>query len=240
MKGNLKILYYLTILLNGHNDLVQLIFEKKKGIELLEKNDELSYHYYLGLSNHRIKSKYIACNKRTYYSKTMEPLKRQRTHVRLFTSASVMQTGSIIGGEYGWKYFSGPGTIPISIVKRSWDNYSDDQLKNNYQWILRTMLRSLQTKDIILIRENTPQGLQRTPRLSQPSLKQKIKVINEIVKHRGIIYLNLIQEEFSNGDIMECIIIDSEATLISIFGGVSRDFLSPWLLSRLSGLEPVV
>ena len=41
-----------------------------------------------------------------------------------------------------------------------------------------------------------------------PSLKQKIYVINKIVKMSGISYLDMIKGEFMNNDIEHCIVFD--------------------------------
>ena len=84
--------------------------------------------------------------------------------------------------------------------------------KNNPHCDMKIILRSLQTKDIIKIIDNG--------NYIQPSLRQKIKVFNEIKKRLGILYLEMIQVEFSNDDIWDCIIVDKEINFLTIFGGI--------------------
>ena len=94
-----------------------------------------------------------------------------------------------------------------SIIKYIWNDK-----KNNPHWDMKIILRSLQTKDIIKIIDNG--------NYIQPSLRQKIKVFNEIKKRLGILYLEMIQVEFSNDDIWDCIIVDKEINFLTIFGGI--------------------
>jgi len=211
-KDILKIIYYLTTYFKGNIDIVTIIYQKKKEIEKYDINNELSYHYSLGLSNQKIKSNYIHKIKRTYYYSPPKHFKSIPNHnwnsIKLFTISSPHQR-SIIGGKDGWKYFNGPLDIPINIIHQPWNQFIDDNLKDCNLWYQKIMLKSLQIKNFILV--------DRT--YHQPSLRIKIKVINQIVKVLGILYLERIQNEFILGDIYNCIIISSNGIITSILGG---------------------
>jgi hypothetical protein len=188
-KGDtLKILHYLSKMFNGSmNELVRTIYETKRELEEYEYNDNLSYHNYIGLLNKRIKSSEIICDKRNYYRRTPD-----NKITKYFEGSSVMQK-SIIGGDYGWKYFTGPSDVQFNIVPRLHDNIIYNQ-------------------NVMLSCISDPNGMIKVKLLDgtyeNPSLKQKIYVINKIVKMSGISYLDMIKGEFMNNDIEHCIVFD--------------------------------
>ena len=212
-EGTVKILSYLSKMLNGNIDLIEFIYQKKK---IIEMNENLLYYLLLGLQTEKLYSYTIfsidnatkiiynsirpediikeGCifyssdtNKKNKYRIDEEPL-----HKEFFKNFMLNKI------HYGGNPY--PSKVPATLL--------------NPKWCQKIILEALSLPSFISIRV-----ILGITSFKNPTLKQKIKVLNEIVEQRGYLYLDLIKEEFKEYyNSPNCIILGKNGDLESIAG----------------------
>ena len=104
-------------------------------------------------------------------------------------------------------------TFMLNKIHYHWKTIPIGELKDDNYWCQKVILDSLFIPNFIFIRKNMNEEL----RFVNPSLRQKIKAFDSVIKMRGILYLKLIKEEFKEGDFSFCIILKEDGTIDTIY-----------------------
>ena len=211
-EGTVKILSCLSKMLNGNIDLIEFIYQKKK---IIETNENLLYYLLLGLQTEKLYSYTIFsidnATKIIYNSIRPEDVIKEGS---IFYSSDTNEKNKYQIDEKPLpKEFL--NTFMLNKIHYGWDYSTDKISTRNQQWCQKIILESLFLPNFILMRRE--QGFTETP-FMKPSLKQKIKTLNKIVKFRGYLYIDLIKEEFKEGYEPLCIILDEKGDIQTIYG----------------------
>ena len=211
-EGAINILCSLSTMVFGNRDLIEYIYRKKK---LIEYNENLLYYLLTGLQNGRLYSYTIVSFENTTQI-IYESLPNEKEKERLIFYSS---------GEDRIKKYSvdkGPlsdffmNSFMVHKIHYYWENLPSKDLKKDQQWCQKVMLDALFIPNFMFIR--CIPGFTETI-FKIPSLKQKITALNHIVMIRGVLYLDLIKEEFKEEDISYCVILDENGDVETIYGG---------------------
>ena len=211
--GTKNILCSLSKMVHGNVDVIEYIYKKKK---MIETNENLLYYLLTGLQNERLYSYTIF----SFYNST-------RIVYDSISPTNIVNDGCIFSSSGEDRILSYrvdqepiPGgflkTFMLNKIHYGWDYSSSKVLAKNQTWCQKIMLDALFLPSFIFIR--VIPGFTSTS-FQIPTLKQKIKALNEIVEGRGYLYLDLIKEEFKeeyNSPI--CIILGENGDIESIYG----------------------
>ena len=91
-------------------------------------------------------------------------------------------------------------------------------LKKDVQWQQKIMIESIFIPNFMFIRVSV--GVDWWHRI--PTMKENINSLNQLVKKYGILYLDLIKEDFKNNeyDYNYCILLQEDGEIESIFGAL--------------------
>ena len=211
--GTKNILCSLSKMVHGNVDVIEYIYKKKK---MIETNENLLYYLLTGLQNDSL------------YSYTLFSFHNTTKIIYdSITEGNIVNDGCIFSssGEDRIKsYRVDKEPIPEGFLKTfmlnkihyGWDYSSSKILIKNQKWCQKIMLDALFLPSFIFIR--VIPGFTSTS-FQTPTLKQKIKALNRIVKERGYLYLDLIKEEFKEDyHSAICIILDINGDIESIYG----------------------
>jgi len=195
---NLYLLFYLSILCKNNQDVIHYIYNFIKNDHLNQLNYNQSFHVCLAFYNHVITSNYVKKIDNDFYY--ISPFKQSSHHfwkpIKLFS----------MNDSIHFKFYHIITYYPITINQHL---FKQPSCSSNHI-IKKIVLKSLHLKKFIQIKHNDI--------YYQPSLKQKIKSINTIIK-RNISYFEMIYFEFINYDLYDCIILNNDGSINSILGG---------------------
>ena len=209
-KGStINILCSLSHLLHGNTDLIEYIYRKKK---MIEQNETMLYYLFIGLQSGRIYSYTI------YSFRETVTILYEALPTTVIPPTSVIHTsGEKRINEYKLyeklipeRFFR---TFMLNKIHYHWKTIPIGELKDDNYWCQKVILDALFIPNFIFIRRNIDEEFI----FENPSLKQKIKALDSVIKMRGILYLKLIKEEFKEGDFSFCIILKEDGTIDTIY-----------------------
>ena len=219
----IKILCILSKLLNGNPDLIEMIYKKKI---LIEKNETILYYLFNGLENDMLYSYSIFTinvkgdSKKYEYFLTDGPEKPMdfihevtgKDRIDQFNTGEVMHNGFI-------------NSFMINKVHDSWKCYSEKELKKDKKFAIKTLLKCMTMEGFIKVKGFNGFGAAGAGdpfTFREANIKEKTRALNYILKKHGIIYLNLIQIEYSTDGGYEAIILRENGTVESIMGAIGE------------------
>ena len=224
MKRNstsLKLLCILSKIFNGNTDLIEIIYRSKN---MIETNETMLYYLFNGLQRERL------------YSYKIFTFESSNTIIYKSISSENIPEFTLTQGEF-WNIFTetnGIGrintynesiqeniddnTFLLNKIHHQWEHMKTKTLKKDVQWQQKIMIESLFIPNFMFIRVSV--GVAWWHRI--PTMKEKINSLNLLVKKYGILYLDLIKEEFKNNvyDYNYCILLQEDGEIESIFGAL--------------------
>tara|TARA_B100000575_G_scaffold84981_1_gene67112 strand:- start:1461 stop:2114 length:654 start_codon:yes stop_codon:yes gene_type:complete len=215
MKRNstsLKLLCILSKIFNGNTDLIEIIYRSKN---MIEKNETMLYYLLNGLQRERLYSYKIftfeTSNTIIYESISSENI----PDFTLTPGLNCIENVNIYNEPVQEKIND---IFLLNKIHQNWEHMITKTLKNEIQWQQKIMIESLFIPNFMFIRVST--GLAWWHRI--PTMKEKINSLNLLVKKYGILYLDLIKEDFKNNeyDYNYCILLQEDGEIESIFGAL--------------------
>jgi hypothetical protein len=121
-------------------------------------------------------------------------------------------------------------TVQVNHIEKIWNYSSNEELKKDKRFCLKIVIECIGLSGFVKVKE-VPRGTAYLDLRSwglnyfrEATLKEKMKVINLILRIHGIIYLDLIKTEYKQGDILHAIILTNEGRVESIMGGGARSY----------------
>ena len=216
MKRNstsLKLLCILSKIFNGNTDLIEIIYRSKN---MIEKNETMLYYLLNGLQRERLYSYKIftfeTSNTIIYESISSENI----PDFTLTPGLNCIENVNIYNEPIQEKIND---IFLLNKIHHHWEHMITKTLKNEIQWQQKIMIESLFIPNFMFIRgseENTFNTIR------TPTMKEKINSLNQLVKKYGILYLDLIKEDFKNNeyDYNYCILLQEDGEIESIFGAL--------------------
>lgn len=215
----INILCILSQLLDGNRDCIEMIYKKKK---LIEKNETLQYYLLNGLENEMLYSYdiYFFKNKNEYYLTENDKEPENFSHVVKGDDRILqLKTDEDITDEF-------LSTFSLYQCQQSWIQHlrwNNNLLKSDTRFCNHVMINCINLEGFIRIGgtyNNTGFPEYEIYRIFEhPNIKQKINALNFVYKEFGIIYLDMLKDEFSNNDIYVAIIVRDDGLVESIMGG---------------------
>ena len=215
MKRNstsLKLLCILSKIFNGNTDLIEIIYRSKN---MIEKNETMLYYLLNGLQRERLYSYKIftfeTSNTIIYESISSENI----PDFTLTPGLNCIENVNIYNEPIQEKIND---IFLLNKIHQNWEHMITKTLKNEIQWQQKIMIESLFIPNFMFIRVSV--GVAWWHRI--PTMKEKINSLNQLVKKYGILYLDLIKEEFKNNvyDYNYCILLQEDGEIESIFGAL--------------------
>ena len=219
----IQILCILSQLLQGNRDCIEIIYRKKK---LIEKNETMQYHLLNGLENEMLYtySIYYFKNKNEYYLTTNDEIPENFSHyVKGDQRILELRTDESITKEF-------LSTFLLHQCQQYWIRnigWNNDLLKYDIRFCNHVLINCLNIDGFIRI--GTPYNHSGFPEYEiyrvfiEPTLREKIIALNDVYKKHGIIYLDMLKDEFLNLDIYVAIILREDGSVESIMGGHGED-----------------
>jgi len=193
----LHLIFCLSILCKNI-DIVQYLYNYIKNDYFKTLNYNRSFHICLSFHNNLLYSKYIKRIDNDFYY--LYPFKKQSHHywkpIKLFS----------LDDNYHFNFFNYNIYYPIITNK-----FLATRITSLDRYVRKLSLISLKLKNFILIKDNDT--------YYEPSLSQKIKTINNIIKYKSTNYFIIIFNEFKHGDLYDCIILQKNNNIDTILGG---------------------
>jgi hypothetical protein len=211
----IETLCILSQLLNGNRDCIENIYNKTKN---LEKNEIIQYYLLNGLKNHMI------------YTYNVYSLTEDRKEYVLSTD-----------DEFPYKYYdviTGDERVyQMDLYEKIPDSFLSTfflhQCQKHWAWIRKgleydirycnhIMINCLEIERFILIAKESSFGFPEHEiirEFKKPNIKQKTHALNFVKTKHGILYLDMIKNEFLNYDLYVAIILREDGTVESIMGG---------------------
>lgn len=215
----INILCVLSQLLDGNRDCIEMIYKKKK---LIEKNETLQYYLLNGLENEMLYSYdiYFFKNKNEFYLTANDKEPDNYAHVVKGDDRILqLKTDEDITDEF-------LSTFSLYQCQQSWIQnlrWNNNLLKSDTRFCNHVMINCINLEGFIRIGgtyNNTGFPEYEIYRIFEnPNIKQKINALNFVYKEFGIIYLDMLKDEFSNNDIYVAIIVRDDGLVESIMGG---------------------
>ena len=215
----INILCVLSQLLDGNRDCIEMIYKKKKQIE---KNETLQYYLLNGIENDMLYSYdiYSFKNKNEFYLTANDKIPENYAHVVKGDDRILqLKTDEDITDEF-------LSTFSLYQCQQSWIQHlrwNNNLLKSDKRFCNHVMINCINLEGFIRIGgtyNNTGFPEYEIYRIFEPpNIKQKINALNFVYKEFGIIYLDMLKDEFSNNDIYVAIIIRDDGLVESIMGG---------------------
>jgi len=215
----IKRICILSRLLQGNTDCIEMIYNKTKNIE---KNEIIQYYLLNGLKNNMI------------YTYNIYSLSEDGNEYLVS-----------MDDDFPHKYYDVvTGDERVNMMEL-YDKTSDtflstfllEQCLKKWGWIRKgleydirfcnhVMINCLNIERFILIGKESKYGfpdheIYRT--FIDPTLKQKIYALNYVKKNHGILYLNMIKDEFVDYDLYVAIVLREDGTVESVMGGRGED-----------------
>ena len=215
MKRNstsLKLLCILSKIFNGNTDLIEIIYRSKN---MIEKNETMLYYLLNGLQRERLYSYKIftfeTSNIIIYESISPENI----PDFTLTPGLNCIENVNIYNEPIQEKIND---IFLLNRIHHHWEHMDTKTLKNEIQWQQKIMIESLFIPNFMFIRVSN--GLAWWHRI--PTMKEKINSLNQLVKKYGILYLDLIKEDFKNNeyDYNYCVLLQEDGEIESIFGAL--------------------
>ena len=215
MKRNstsLKLLCILSKIFNGNTDLIEIIYRSKN---MIETNETMLYYLLNGLQRERLYSYKIytfeTSNTIIYESISSENI----PDFTLTPGLNCIENVNIYNEPIQEKIND---IFLLNKIHHHWEQMISKTLKKDVQWQHKVMIESLFIPNFMFIRVSV--GLAWWHRI--PTMKEKINSLNQLVKKYGILYLDLIKEEFKNNeyDYNYCILLQEDGEIESIFGAI--------------------
>jgi hypothetical protein len=222
----LQTLCTLSHFLKGNTDCIEIIINKKK---IIEKNETLIYHMTNGLRQNYLTSystfSIILNGEKHYELRNADPTPRGNFIIEetiYDTFNKIKKDKEIYNG-----FFS---TVQVNHIEKIWNYSSNEELKKDKRFCLKIVIECIGLSGFVKVKE-VPRGTAYLDLRSwglnyfrEATLKEKMKVINLILRIHGIIYLDLIKTEYKQGDILHAIILTNEGRVESIMGGGARSY----------------
>ena len=214
----IQILCILSQLLQGNQDCIEIIYRKKK---LIENNETMQYYLLNGLENEMLYtySIYYFKNKNEYYLTTNDEIPENFSHsVKGDQRILELKTDENITKEF-------LSTFLLHQCQQYWIRnigWNNDLLKYDTRFCNHVLINCLNIEGFI--RTGTPYNQSGFPEYEmyrifiEPTLREKINALNYVYKKHGIIYLDMLKDEFLNLDIYVAIILREDGSVESIMG----------------------
>jgi hypothetical protein len=216
----LHLIFCLSILCKNI-DIVQYLYNYIKNDYLKTLNYNHSFHICLSFHNNLLYSKYITRIDNDFYY--LSPFKKPAYHYwKPFRGLDAHNSLELLAHPEPIKLFSLDDNyhfhfynsdIYYSIITNKFLGHlpGDRGITSLDRYVRKISLISLKLKNFILIKDDNI--------YYEPSLSQKIKTINNIIKYRSTNYFITIFQEFKHGDLYDCIILQKNNDIDTILGG---------------------
>jgi len=208
----------LSHLLDGNRDCIELIYKKTK---FIEKNETLQYYLLNSLEHEMLYSLnlYSFINKNEYYLTNCGDTPEEYSEVlNAYDRVLQLKTDEDINDEF-------LSTFMLYQCQKYWVRnigLNNDLLKHDTRFCNHVMINCLKLDGFIRIgtsyNESGFPEYEMYRVFEEATLKQKINAINFVHKKHGIIYLDMLKDEFSNNDIYVAIILRKDGSIESIMG----------------------
>lgn len=208
----------LSKLLQGNRDCIELIYKKTK---LIEKNETLQYYLLNSLEHEMLYSLnlYSFINKNEYYLTNCGDTPEEYSDVvNTYDRVLKLKTDEDITDKFLSTFF-------INQCQTLWIRnigLNNNILKYDTRFCNHVMINCLKIDGFIRIgtsyNESGFPEYEMYRVFEEATLKQKINALNYVNKKHGIIYLNMLKDEFSNNDIYVAIILRKDGSIESIMG----------------------
>jgi len=193
MSSKVIIFLILSKLLNGNNDLIKVIYEKK---EIVEKNETLLYHLINGIQTEQLYN-YNIFSLKTGDVDIYPSLLSEKTYIN---NSSTMSQDDLYNKELDQSVLD---MFQIDKIHYRWNEASSESLIQDRRWNQKVIIEALSLPNFIKYRNNDME-------IIDPPLKKKINIINRLLKDISINYIELIKEEFKKNDIPYCILLNED------------------------------